>query len=556
HNRTLAWSFTSNKPDHADAYLVTLDPQNPDAYLIDGQPHPFTVWQEVIEIANAPDTTFTFRNSPHHGLVIRQISPTQVLCARLELVGKEPPARQTLAMMRSATVAQFINAMQMHLYARANTVAADAWGNLYYLYGARVHWRNDPRAARQGPLDGSNSQNLWGDQIPFAQLPTVLNPATGYLQNCNDAPWYVTENPGFDSTDVPVELVYGDHFGVRGQRATELILAGGNAIDSTYCRRIALDTKIVQWDSVDTVLQVALQEARQDSLPRVAYADSLAAGLFRWDGFAHRSSTEMGLFTQWFLQLRDEVDFLNPDGIDYSQRRRMVEELIAAGDSLQALYGTEWVPWADIHGFERGGSWFGLSGGDHKLPTARMGTFTVRNGVRRYRVYGGNNFMMIIRLKQGESPQAWTMKPFGQSEDPASPHYTDLTTLYSLDSLRNTYYEEADFRAHAELIVFYTVTGIASGDEATAPREFALAVAPNPFNPATTVRFSLPQASPTRVVVYNLLGQKVTTLLDRRLAAGHYQVRWQPQGATASGLYFIRLETDFGQRTVRAVLLK
>jgi len=70
---------------------------------------------------------------------------------------------------------------------------------------------------------------------------------------------------------------------------------------------------------------------------------------------------------------------------------------------------------------------------------------------------------------------------------------------------------------------------------------------PNPFNPSTTIQFALPKAGRTELVVYNILGERVTTLINRRLAAGSYTLEWDgtnDQGEpVASGVYVYRLQS-------------
>jgi flagellar hook assembly protein FlgD len=70
-------------------------------------------------------------------------------------------------------------------------------------------------------------------------------------------------------------------------------------------------------------------------------------------------------------------------------------------------------------------------------------------------------------------------------------------------------------------------------------------VYPNPFNPATTIRFILPQASDVTLDIYNAAGQKIRTLATGRMEAGEHNVRWNgllDSGVSAaSGIYFARL---------------
>jgi hypothetical protein len=64
---------------------------------------------------------------------------------------------------------------------------------------------------------------------------------------------------------------------------------------------------------------------------------------------------------------------------------------------------------------------------------------------------------------------------------------------------------------------------------------------PNPFNPSTTIDFSVPKASTVKLTVYNLLGQKIATLVDKFMEAGAYAVTFDA-ARCASGVYFYRLE--------------
>jgi hypothetical protein len=78
---------------------------------------------------------------------------------------------------------------------------------------------------------------------------------------------------------------------------------------------------------------------------------------------------------------------------------------------------------------------------------------------------------------------------------------------------------------------------------------------PNPFNPATTVRFDVPGPSIVLLEVYNMLGEKVATLVDRETAAGSHTVVWDASNMP-SGLYLYRLKTGTFVATRRMVLVK
>lgn len=104
---------------------------------------------------------------------------------------------------------------------------------------------------------------------------------------------------------------------------------------------------------------------------------------------------------------------------------------------------------------------------------------------------------------------------------------------------------------------FFVAGGVDIEDESSVPNEFALDPAyPNPFNPTTTISFSLPVASEVRVAVYDMLGREVKTLVQgRSLAAGKHQVQFEAADF-ASGIYLIRMNAGAFEGVQKVVLLK
>ncbi len=81
---------------------------------------------------------------------------------------------------------------------------------------------------------------------------------------------------------------------------------------------------------------------------------------------------------------------------------------------------------------------------------------------------------------------------------------------------------------------------------------------PNPFNPSTTIRYNLPKESRVSLKIYNVLGQEVRTLVNRREGSGEHFVVWDGRNhlrhAVSSGVYLYRLEVD-GKARVRKMML-
>lgn len=552
HNETFAWSHTANKVDFADAFLVSLDPNEEHAYLLDGISKPFNIWTEYISVSDGTVAQRTAKQSDDHGVFVQSINGSTALFAKLEVENLVSGFEQGYRIMTAESVADWDEALSLHQYDKWNCIGGDVQGNLLFIFNGHTHYRNDPMAAREGVLDGSISTTLWQNVIPFSSLPRVENPPSGYLQNCNDAPWYVTPDPGFGPDDVPIELYEGNSFGIRGRRVTELLELGGDSLNTSYLKNVALDYKILGWDSLKQILPLALEESAADSFPRQSEADSLANILYAWDGFANHTSTEMSLLFYLREILPEYLKFVNPYSFNISDRRTLIESLVGAKDELFNRYGNVNIPWSDFHGYFRGNTYFPLSGGTGHtdLASARMGKGNLHDD-NFFHSTSGNDHIMLIRIKDGETPKAWAMKPNGQSEDPSSHHYDDLTELYSLDSLRERWYTEGDIMAHAESIENHT--NLSTNPEDVMPTNFALYPAyPNPFNPTTNIRFSAETRHAVSLQLYDITGRLVETLVDDIIKPGHNEIQWNASNYS-NGIYFIQLKS-ISQTAVQKVL--
>ncbi len=101
------------------------------------------------------------------------------------------------------------------------------------------------------------------------------------------------------------------------------------------------------------------------------------------------------------------------------------------------------------------------------------------------------------------------------------------------------------------------ITGISSNSAENAlPVKYSLSQNyPNPFNPSTMISYALPKSARVKIEVFNMLGEKVTTLVNGYEQAGIYKVQWDA-GNLASGIYLYRFMTDKITITRKMILLK
>ncbi len=143
---------------------------------------------------------------------------------------------------------------------------------------------------------------------------------------------------------------------------------------------------------------------------------------------------------------------------------------------------------------------------------------------------------------------SWDFGDGGSSNVPNPVHFYAAPGRYTVRLIASNGCE-ADTMIATQMITVATTTGVDAP-----PAAFALeGNHPNPFNPATTVVFSLEREGRARLEVFDAVGRLVAILADGTHAAGRHEVPWRPERAS-SGLYFARLTAD-GRTAVHRMML-
>jgi hypothetical protein len=93
-------------------------------------------------------------------------------------------------------------------------------------------------------------------------------------------------------------------------------------------------------------------------------------------------------------------------------------------------------------------------------------------------------------------------------------------------------------------------------DENIIPSEFKLfPIYPNPFNPITNIKFSLPILSSVKINMYDLIGRQIDELSYNSLSPGYHTITWDAS-KYSSGIYFIRVNAEDYHAVQKVILLK
>lgn len=127
--------------------------------------------------------------------------------------------------------------------------------------------------------------------------------------------------------------------------------------------------------------------------------------------------------------------------------------------------------------------------------------------------------------------------------------YGQVATISSQDGETNPNFTDASGLQRMS----YFTTGIAEDESIIV--DYKLQNYPNPFTISTEIRFTLPEDEHVKLEVFNLLGEKIATLVDDWQTSGEKTVKWNSEGLPG-GIYLYRIETENEVRTNKMILLK
>lgn len=192
HNRRVGWASTVNKPDLVDTYVLTVNPDNPDQYLLDDEWRDFEKTSVDIKVLLWGPFWWTVSRDveySEHGPVIRQEHGTYAV--RYAGMGEVGNLDQRLAMNKAGSLEEWLAAMAMQALPSINYVYADADGNIALLYNGQMPKRLEG-FDWQEYLPGDRSDLIWREYLPFDQVPLLLNPKAGFITEANSTPFRAT----------------------------------------------------------------------------------------------------------------------------------------------------------------------------------------------------------------------------------------------------------------------------------------------------------------------------------------------------------------------------
>jgi len=187
-----------------------------------------------------------------------------------------------------------------------------------------------------------------------------------------------------------------------------------------------------------------------------------------------------------------------------------------------------------------------------------------------YDINDDGDYDMFIGYNLGTDPSQVGIRYYENTGNPINAIFTYRTQYWSDVTIHSTSsapcFADIDQDGDADLFIGSYDGGVAfwrnqyytSVSHQSSPHPYSFSLQPcypNPFNPVTTINFTLDRMLSVKLSVYNQLGQQVTAILDNQISPGNYQVNWDA-AQFSTGVYLILLESPNQKQIQKVILLK
>lgn len=460
-NEKTGWMHTTSDVDIIDEFEETIVRNKKGInYKYGNELRPADSVEVVLKYKNGDNTSskkfMCYRT--HHGPVTHASENKWVSTAMMWDPVKA--LQQSFLRTKNSNQKEFDKMMDIRTNSSNNTVYADADGNIAYYHGNFIPKR-DTNFDYKKPVDGTNPKTDWKGLHDLKDNIFLLNPASGWIQNCNSTPFTSAGVSSPKPENYPGYMSYSPE-NYRGVHAISLLSKAKNlSIDKLI--DLAYDPYL---PGAEELIMGLIQA--YDMHPVNNSEMKTAINLLKnWDYKVSIESKAMTI-SQFYLNsyinsgkipagthLMEKVNYMSSKS-PAKERLEMFAESLA---NLKRDFGSVETVWGEFNRYQRINGDINQNFND-ALPSIPIGmasgewgalaSFGTRKGSGTKRQYGvaGNSFVAVVEF--GEKVQAKSMLTGGQSADPKSVHFDDQMQRYADRKFKTVAFYREDVLKRAE----------------------------------------------------------------------------------------------------------
>ena len=462
-NEHLGWVTTNNNPDQEDIYALTLDPKDSERYLFDGQSLPIRKKEVAVEIKGQDGTITTEKRGyqeSHLGPIIYRTND-RAFAYRSAQLESFRHFEGFYRLSKTRKLREWLGVMKLGLLNYSNFTYADRDGNILYQWNAHIPRRVDDGTNYELDVPGETSKYLWRGLHPLSDFPRLLNPGGGYIQNCNNPPWYVSLRNPIDPAGFKSYFERGE-LALRPQLALEM-LEGQPKFSLDDVKRMKFNTRMLIADRLKPDLIKAIKAVSNPS-------EDLLKGLAviaEWDNTAAAGAKGAVLFQRFATTYLDATR--KPYAVEWNRLEPgktptgiaaptlALKHFEAAVKWTRETFGSEAVEWGQLHRFRFMDVDIPGDGAPGTLGAFRVMAFRqmpdgkrVAGWISANEPLVGSGDGWVIAVEFSKPVKAFSVLAYGQTTNSASKHSRDQIELFANHEYKRVWFSEGEIKANLE----------------------------------------------------------------------------------------------------------
>jgi acyl-homoserine-lactone acylase len=451
-NENLGWAHTVNEDiDLIDLFKLQMHPHKKNYYLFDNEWKKLEVHKAKLIVALGKKKKFKLPVWKKYWTSV--YGPTMkskkgVVAMKMAVLSNLHCVEQWYRMNKAKNFYEFRKALDIQGITMQNFTYADKYDTIYKVSNGLIPMRA-PGYNWRGTVTGNTSRTLWTKVYPVDSLPQYLNPACGYVFNCNNSSIEATaKNENHPLSKFNPDMGFDLRKTTRGERFYELMTREyPGKIDYADFKRIKYDHHMP--DSMQFLRHFDVNEffhLKADKYPDIADA---ITRINHWNHEADSNNRDLPILLRSlyyvYYQSADKEALLRNDP---KAREDLYIHCIRMGkDTLNKYFGTIDISLNQFQKHQRGDVELGVQGGPDLLNAAYAGEY--KDG--KMKIWIGDSYIELVRFTP-TGPEIESISPYGASNKPGAKHYTDQMQMYVNHQLKHMTLNKQEVYAHAEQI--------------------------------------------------------------------------------------------------------